>query len=69
MSALPWQVVTHWLGPNSSEYTQTSAFPTYEDARNEIQRLTHHVGALVNGRLLKSVLIVGDYQSMWKQKV
>lgn len=61
-----WLVVLHWLGPNTTEFSQSAAFPTYEQAHRQITQLASSVGTLVNGRLLKSVAIVGDYQSVWK---
>ena len=65
MSTASWLVVLYWLGPNSSEYTQSVAFATYEEARAEIRRLTDTVGTVAGGRLLKSVALVGDYQALW----
>jgi len=65
MSTASWLVVLYWLGPNTTEYTQSVAFATYDEARAEIQRLTPTVGTISGGRLLKSVALVGDYQCLW----
>jgi hypothetical protein len=67
MPSLTWQIVTHWIGPNSSEHVQTVAFDTYDEARREIQRLAPAVGTVTQGKMLKAVQIIGDYKSAWPQ--
>src|SRR5438270_527613 len=62
-----WQAVCHWVTPDAREYTETVAFDSYEEARREVGRLTPAVGTVVNGRLLKAVLIGGDYKALWSR--
>jgi hypothetical protein len=67
MSRLPWQVVSHWLPANGSEYVHTSAFATLAEARHEDERLLPSVGLLRGGQLLRSVQLFCDPESMLLQ--
>jgi len=67
MSSFPWQVVTHWLNPGGSEYVHTAAFATLGEARDEARRLSPCLGALVNGKVLRSVQLLGDTRELLDQ--
>jgi hypothetical protein len=67
MSRLPWQVVSHWLPANGSEYVYTSGFATLAEARQEDERLLPSVGLLRGGQLLRSVQLFSDPESMLLQ--
>ena len=56
-----WQVITHWVSSSGTEFVQVAEFDSHDAARREIQRLAPTVGDLTNGRLLKSLQILGDF--------
>jgi hypothetical protein len=64
-----WQVVSHWIGPNSSEHIQTKTFGSYAEAWREAQELAALLGAISKQRMLKGIQITGDFKTLgWRKK-
>jgi hypothetical protein len=61
MDRLPWQLITHWLSLDGSEYVRTDSFATIGEARSEAQRLCPKFGLMEDRKLLKGLQIVGDF--------